>query len=303
MFFYSLNDYLKSTFGEKVYKLSLSIGTTCPNRDGKVGVGGCIFCSKMGSGDFAEASNLKVFDQIEAAKLCVKSKISSNKYIAYFQSFTSTYVPFEKLEKALIDAINHPDIVGISIATRPDCLPDNVVNLLDKLNIIKPIWVELGLQTIHKETTDYIRRGYDLSVFDKAVKTLKGININVIVHMIIGLPGETNEMIFETAKYIGLSGADGIKLQLLHILKDTDIEKDFINGKFTLPSLHEYAEIVAGCIKVLPKEMVIHRITGDGNKRELIAPLWSGDKKYVYQYLIDYFNKIDLIQGSNLQEH
>ena len=300
MFFYSLNDYLKSTFGEKVYKLSLSLGTTCPNRDGRVGVGGCIFCSKVGSGDFAEASNLKVSEQIEAAKLRVKSKISSNKYIAYFQSFTSTYVPLETLERALTEAINHPDIVAVSIATRPDCLLDEVISLLNKLNKIKPIWVELGLQTIHKETADYIRRGYDLSVFDKAVKTLKGINLNVIVHMIIGLPGETNEMIFETAKYIGDSGADGIKLQLLHILKGTDLEKDFFNNKFTLPSLHEYAEIVVGCIKVLPKEMVIHRITGDGNKRELIAPLWSGDKKYVYQYLMDYFNKIDLIQGSNI---
>ena len=301
MFFYSLNDYLKSTFGEKVYKLSLSLGTTCPNRDGRVGVGGCIFCSKMGSGDFAEASNLKVSEQIEAAKLRVKSKISSNKYIAYFQSFTSTYVPLETLERALTEAINHPDIVAVSIATRPDCLPDEVISLLNKLNKIKPIWVELGLQTIHKETADNIRRGYDLPVFDNAVKTLKSINVNVIVHMIIGLPGETNEMIFETAKYIGDSGADGIKLQLLHILKGTDLEKDFFNNKFTLPSLHEYAEIEVGCIKVLPKEMVIHRITGDGNKRELIAPLWSGDKKYVYQYLMDYFNKIDLIQGSNIQ--
>ena len=297
MHYYTLNEYLQNTFGCKVYKLSLSLGTTCPNRDGTVGVGGCIFCSERGSGDFAENVTLSITEQIEKAKQRVGSKIKSNKYIAYFQSFTSTYVSYNSLEKALNEAVGHPDIVAVSVATRPDCLTDEAIELMKELNKTKPVWVELGLQTIHKSTADYIRRGYGLSVFDDAVKRLKGADLKVIVHMIIGLPNETEEMIFETASYIGNSGADGVKLQLLHILENTDIAKDYLSKKFRLPSLEEYARTIAGCIKRLPPDTVIHRITGDGSKCELIAPLWSADKKLTYQYLLDYFREIELTQG------
>lgn len=297
MHYYTLNEYLQNTFGCKVYKLSLSLGTTCPNRDGTVGVGGCIFCSERGSGDFAENVTLSITEQIEKAKQRVGSKIKSNKYIAYFQSFTSTYVSYNSLEKALNEAVGHPDIVAVSVATRPDCLTDEAIELMKELNKTKPVWVELGLQTIHKSTADYIRRGYGLSVFDDAVKRLKGADLKVIVHMIIGLPNETEEMIFETASYIGNSGADGVKLQLLHILENTDIAKDYLSKKFRLPSLEEYARTIAGCIKRLPPDTVIHRITGDGSKCELIAPLWSADKKRTYQYLLDYFREIELTQG------
>lgn len=302
MYFYTLNEYLQKTFGSKVYKLSLSLGTICPNRDGTVGNRGCIFCSEKGSGDFAESSAVPVFEQIESAKRRVINKIKTNKYIAYFQSFTSTYVPFETLKKALNDAINHPDIVAISIATRPDCISQETLELIKTLNNTKPIWVELGLQTIHKETADYIRRGYELNVFDDAVKRLKSAKISVIVHMIIGLPDESNEMIYKTAEYIGKSGADGIKLQLLHVLKNTDLAIDYSDGRFNLPTLQEYSEIVAECIKRIPRKMVVHRITGDGKRRDLIAPLWSTDKKYVYQYMIDYFKNHNLEQGINFKK-
>ena len=280
-----LNEYLKKEYGCKVYKLALSAVNTCPNRDGTTGFGGCIFCGEEGSGSFASPINLSITEQIENAKTRIKGKTNAKKFIAYFQSFTNTYAPINYLEKVFFEAISHPEVVILSIATRPDCLPAEVLELLKKLNKIKPVWVELGLQTIHEETAKYIRRGYPLSVYDNAVKNLKETGVKVITHMIIGLPNETKDMITETAKYIGESGSDGIKLQLLHVLKDTDLENDYLNGRFQCLSLEEYTEILKQCLSVLPPEMVVHRITGDGDKRKLVAPLWSADKKRVLNFI------------------
>lgn len=296
----TINNYLKSKYNCKVYKLSLNGGMTCPNRDGTLGTKGCIFCSDTGAGDFAESLCSTVSEQIESAKKLVENKISNGKYIAYFQSFTNTYAPVSFLEKLFTEAISHKDVVILSIATRPDCLSNSVLDLLNRLNKIKPVWVELGLQTIHKSSADYIRRGYDLKVYDNAVKRLKSLGIYVITHMIIGLPNETDEDITETARYIGKSGSDGIKFHLLHVIKNTDLELDFIEKHFTLPSLEKYSEILAECIRQIPKTMHIHRLTGDGNKKTLIAPLWSADKKKVLNYVNKYFNDIGLIQGQNL---
>lgn len=295
----SLNEELREKFGEKVYKLALEGGFSCPNRDGTLGTKGCIFCLG-GSGDFAEKPCFSVTEQIEKAKARVESKNPSGKYIAYFQSFTNTYGPTERLRALFTEAINHPDICALSIGTRPDCLGDEVVELLSELNKIKPVWVELGLQTIHPKTAEYIRRGYPLSVFDSAVLRLKKAGIYVIVHMIIGLPGETPEMISQTAEYIGKSGADGIKLQLLHVLRGTDLAKDFEKGLFKTLELDEYITILEECIRRIPKEMTVHRLTGDGNKKYLIAPLWSGDKKRVLNAINLAFKNDKLEQGSAL---
>lgn len=275
----SLNSYLKERFGCKVYKLALDGGFTCPNRDGTLGTGGCIFCSG-GSGDFAVQCKDNVLEAIENAKAVVAGK-GAEKYIAYFQSFTGTYAPNEKLRTLYIPVLQHPDIVALSIGTRPDCLGDSVLSLLKELNQIKPVWIELGLQTIHPSTAEYIRRGYPLSVYDEAVKKLKALGIEVIVHMIIGLPGETTEMMVDTARYIATSGADGIKFQLLHVLKGTDLALDYEQGKFEVLSLEEYLDILGECLEVIPRNMIVHRLTGDGAKRELIAPLWSANKKQV----------------------
>ncbi len=293
-----LNNYLKSTFGTKVYKLALSCSSSCPNRDGKIGVGGCIFCSNKGSGNFAANILDPISIQIEKAKERVIDKAGENaKYIAYFQSFSSTYAPIDHLKTAFYEAINHNDIVAISIATRPDCLGDEVLNTLKELNKIKPVWVELGFQTSNENTARYIRRGYENSVYEQAVKRLKEIGITVITHMIIGLPNEDKNDIINTARYIADNGSEGIKFHLLHILKGTDLEKEYNSGNLILPTLEEYAEILAECIKNISPNMIIHRLTGDGDKKELIAPLWSADKKKVLNYINKYFKETDLIQG------
>ena len=276
----TLNSYLKEKFGCKVYKISLDCGFTCPNRDGTLGYGGCIFCSEGGSGDFAESRTLGVTEQIESGKEKVKNKIKSGKYIAYFQAFTNTYADVNTLEKIFSEAINHPDIVALSIATRPDCLEQKKVELLSRLNKIKPIFVELGLQTVNEKTAKYIRRGYTLDVYDDAVKRLHEQGINVVTHIIIGLPYETKEDMLSSVKYV-CKVTDGIKLQLLHILKGTDLAKDYFEHKFEILSLEEYTNIIAECVKIIPKNVVIHRLTGDGAKKDLIAPLWSADKKKV----------------------
>lgn len=285
MEYYSFNQYLKDTFGCKVYKISINAGFTCPNRDGTLGTRGCIFCSKGGSGDFAESSTLSVTEQIESGKQRVSKKIKSGKYIAYFQAFTNTYAPVEVLAEKYCEAINHPDIVGISIATRPDCLGEEVLTLLSEINKIKPVFVELGLQTIHEKTAEYIRRGYPLSVYDNAIKALKKAGINTVVHLIIGLPNESREEMLESVEYACKSGADGIKLQLLHILKGTDLADDYLSGKFETLSMEEYLSIIKDCVEIIPKNVVIHRLTGDGPKKDLIAPLWSADKKSVLNAL------------------
>lgn len=276
----TLNSYLKEKFGCKVYKISLDCGFTCPNRDGTLGYGGCIFCSEGGSGDFAESRTLGVTEQIELGKERVKNKIKNGKYIAYFQAFTNTYADVNTLEKIFSEAINHPDIVALSIATRPDCLEQEKVELLSRLNKIKPIFVELGLQTVNEKTAKYIRRGYTLDVYDDAVERLHEQGINVVTHIIIGLPYETKENMLSSVKYV-CKVTDGIKLQLLHILKGTDLAKDYFEHKFKVLSLEEYTDIIAECVKIIPVNVVIHRLTGDGAKKDLIAPLWSADKKKV----------------------
>lgn len=281
MEYLSFNKYLKDKFGQKVYKISLDGGFTCPNRDGKIDTRGCIFCSKGGSGDFAESREMSITSQIENGKKRVKKKVKDGKYIAYFQAFTNTYAPVEILRQKYEEAINHPDIVALSIATRPDCLGDKVLKLLDEMNKIKPVFVELGLQTIHPKSAKHIRRGYDLDVYDKAVKDLKKIGVNIVVHVILGLPNESGEDMLETVKYVCESGANGIKLQLLHVIDGTDLAKDYEKGLFKTLEFDEYVNLIVKCVKIIPKDIVIHRLTGDGAKKDLIAPLWSADKKRV----------------------
>jgi len=277
-----LNEHLRRTFGCKVYKIALNGGFTCPNRDGRIGTEGCIFCSKGGSGEFAAEASLSVAEQIEQGKRLVSAKEKDGKYIAYFQAYTGTYAPVDRLKSLYLEAIKHPDVVALSIATRPDCLPEEVLHLLSELNHIKPVWVELGLQTIHERTASYIRRGYDLNVYDNAVTRLRENGIEVITHMIIGLPGESIEDMLDTVRYICASGATGIKLQLLHILKGTDLEKEYNAGRVKVLSEDVYIDILKQCVKLIPKNVVIHRLTGDGDKRILVAPLWSGNKKHVW---------------------
>ena len=277
-----LNEYLRDRFGCKVYKIALNGGFTCPNRDGSLGTGGCIFCSAGGSGEFAEDAALSIAEQIDHGKMRVSGKIRNGKYIAYFQVYTGTYAPIERLRSLYTGAISHPDIVALSIATRPDCLPDEVLDLLEELCKIKPVWIELGLQTIHDHSIRYIRRGYENAVFDKAVSELHKRGIEVITHVIIGLPGETKDDILKTVRYACDKGTDGIKLQLLHVLKGTDLETDYNKGLVNILSEDEYIDILKSCAAVIPDDVVIHRLTGDGDKKLLVAPLWSGNKKHVY---------------------
>lgn len=295
--YYSLNTYLKHTYGEKLYKLSLNAGMTCPNRDGTLDTRGCIFCSAGGSGDFAEQPNLSITEQIESAKNRVRNKMKGNSYIAYFQAYTNTYAPVSYLRKVFMEAISHPDIKILSIATRPDCLSDEIIQLLQELSATKPVWVELGLQTIHETTAKYIRRGYPLSCFQDAVERLNAVGIEVVVHMILGLPGESKDDMLATADYISSLPIQGIKLQLLHILKGTDLAKDFFENKFEVLELSQYTDIIVSIVERLPKDMVIHRITGDGPKNLLIAPLWSGDKKRVLNTINQTFRLRNTWQG------
>lgn len=296
MYYYSLNEYLKNTFGEKVYKISLNGGMTCPNRDGTLGSKGCIFCSRGGSGEFAANAVLDIKSQIEQAKQRIKTKTDCRRFIAYFQPFTNTYASVDYLEEIFTQAIEGDEIVALSIATRPDCLGKDVLALLDRLNQIKPVWVELGLQTIHKQTADYIRRGYELDVYDTAVRNLHKIGINVITHIILGLPNESKEMMLDTVKYVG-ERTDGVKLQLLHILKETDLLDDYNADRFKALSLEEYIDILCDCIEVLPKNVVIHRITGDGDKKLLVAPMWSANKKNVLNTINKIFSQRNITQG------
>lgn len=300
MYYHTLNEELQKRFGVKVYKLALDGGFTCPNRDGTRGTRGCIFCSGSGSGEFAADSASTIPQQIEQAKQRIAAKYRTGKYIAYFQNFTNTYGSIERMEQLFGAAIRHPEVVALSVATRPDCLPDEVLALLQTLNTQKPVWVELGLQTIHPQSAAYIRRGYDLPVFDDAVKQLKQAGLETIVHQIIGLPGESDAQIIQTAQYIGQSGSDGIKLHLLHVLRGTDLALDYAAGKFETLTLEHYISLLERCLQVLPPEVVIHRLTGDGAKRDLIAPLWSADKKRVLNAIHTAFIRDNLVQGSAL---
>ena len=283
----TVNDYYKQKFGSKVYKLSLDGGFTCPNRDGTVGSGGCIFCSALGGGEFA-ARGKNITAQLENAKQRVESKIKSGKYIAYFQSFTGSYAPIEKLKKLYYEAIKPDYIVGLSIGTRPDCLPDEVIDLLKEINQIKPVSVELGLQTTNEKSVEYIRRGYKNAIYFDAAKRLRDAGIEVVTHIIIGLPNETADDAVKTTLDAVAAGTCGVKFHLLHVLKNTDLEREYLNGKFECLTLENYAEILKKCISILPPETVVHRITGDGAKRDLVAPLWSADKKRVLNYLNNY---------------
>ena len=283
----TLNEHYQQLFGCKVYKLSIDAGFSCPNRDGNLDTRGCIFCSGRGSGDFAQQGGT-VSEQLQKAKSRVQSKSRSGKYIAYFQAFTNTYAPAETLRRLYTEAIAMDEIVGLAIGTRPDCLDDDVVALLAQLNRIKPISVELGLQTIHPASAKYIRRGYPLDVYDDAVTRLKAAGLEVVTHIILGLPGETPEMAVQTTRHAVSAGTDGVKFHLLHVLRGTDLEADYLAGRFRCLELEEYAAWLKACLKVLPEHIVVHRITGDGAKRDLVAPLWSADKKRVLNFLNNY---------------
>ena len=280
-----LNEHYREKFGCKVYKLSLDGGFSCPNRDGTVGTGGCVFCSAAGGGDFAEGRCGSIEEQLQRAKGRVRSKNKDGKYMAYFQAFTGTYAPVEKLRQLYCAAIAPEDIVGLAIGTRPDCLSEEVIGLLAQINRIKPVSIELGLQTVHEETVRYIRRGYPTEVYLDAVRRLKEAGIEVVTHIIIGLPGETADMAVETTRRAVEAGTDGIKFHLLHVLQGTDLANDYAAGKFRALTMEEYGAILKQCIDILPEDMVVHRITGDGAKKDLIAPAWSGDKKRVLNYL------------------
>lgn len=297
MYYYSLNEYLQKTFGEKVYKISLNGGMTCPNRDGALGSRGCIFCSKGGSGEFAACGMLPVKEQIEQAKRRIAQKSDCRRFIAYFQPFTNTYAPVDYLRGIFEEAIKPDEIVALSIATRPDCLGEDVLRLLCELNNIKPVWVELGLQTVHGSSAEYIRRGYPLRTYDEAARRLREIGINVITHIILGLPNESREMMLQSVRYAG-ERSDGIKLQLLHVLKGTDLLNDYRRGSFETLSLDEYADLLCDCIEVLPPNVVIHRLTGDGDKKLLVAPMWSADKKRVLNTIQKALRDRNVTQGS-----
>ena len=279
--YYSFNSYLKQTFGEKVYKISLNGGFTCPNRDGTLGTRGCIFCSEGGSGDFAPDAVLPIGEQIEEGIRMIRQKTDASKYIAYFQAFTNTYAPYEKLHSLFYDAILRQEIVGLAVGTRPDCLPPDVLKLLDELNQIKPVFVELGLQTIHEKTAQFIRRGYPLSCFEQAVKALHDLGINVVVHLILGLPGETEEMMLQSVRYLNQLPVNGVKFSLLHVLKHTDLGALYEKHPFPVYELDDYVDFVIRCIEELREDIVIHRLTGDGPKDLLIAPRWTLNKRKV----------------------
>lgn len=280
----TLNEHYQQKFGCKVYKLSIDGGFSCPNRDGTVGYGGCIFCNETGSGDFAACGG-SITQQLQDAKKWVEQKNRSGKYIAYFQSFTNTYAPAEVLRKRYLEAIAPDEVVGLAVGTRPDCLGEDVMAVLKEVNAIKPVTVELGLQTIHEASARYIRRGYVNQVYFDAVKKLKEAGIETVTHIILGLPGETPEMAVQTTRAAIGAGTDGVKFHLLHVLKGTDLERDYRSGKVSCLSMEEYGDWLCACMKEVPAHITVHRITGDGAKRNLVAPLWSADKKRVLNYL------------------
>ncbi len=287
----TLNQHNKEKFGCKVYKLSIDGGFICPNRDGTKGVGGCIFCSSLGSGEFASPKTDSVFEQLEDAKLKVESKNKGGKYMAYFQSFSNTYAPINILENLYFDAIKPDYIVGLSIATRPDCVDENVVELLKKVNQMKPVTVELGLQTSKEKSGEFINRCYTNDDYVRAMKLLKSADIETVTHIILGLPFEDDEDMLATTKFAVDNKTDGVKFHLLHVLKNTRLCELYEKGEFETLSLERYAEILKRCISLLPKDTVVHRITGDGDKKTLVSPLWSADKKYVLNFLNKYLSE------------
>ena len=295
--YYSLNEYCKQTFGEKVYRLSLNGGMTCPNRDGKLGTGGCTFCSEGGSGDFAADYNVSISTQITDAKTRIQQKTDCHKFIAYFQAYTNTYAPVSHLRRIFSEALAEPEVVALSIGTRCDCLSDEVLDLLEELISHKPIWIELGLQTIHNETHAHLNTHTTIELFDDAVTRLHARNIPVIAHVILGLPCETKEMMLETVSHVASLSVSGIKLQLLHILKNTKLANEYETQPFPLFELEEYCDFVIDCLELLPEDMVVHRLTGDGPRKLLVAPLWSTDKKRVLNTITRRLKERDTWQG------
>ena len=298
--YYSLNRYLRETFGVKLYKLALNGGMTCPNRDGRLGSQGCIFCSRGGSGDFAASASLPISEQIEAAKRLIARKTPVDaRYIAYFQAYTNTYAPVSRLRALFTEALRHPDIAVLSIATRPDCLPPEILSLLAELNREKPVWVELGLQSIHPATQRYIGSGFTTADYDRAVQDLHAAGLAVITHVILGLPGETPDDLAATILHIGRLGTDGVKLQLLHVLRNTRLAEEYQRDRLSVLSLEEYIDLLILCLEMLPPRTVIHRITGDGPKSLLLAPLWSADKHRVLQAIQQALSQRQVRQGSH----
>ncbi len=296
----SLDYEMKTHFGEKVYRLALNGGMTCPNRDGTIGHGGCIFCSGEGSGEFAAKAFLSIPEQISLQKQIIRKKRPVHKFIAYFQAFTNTYAPVSYLEQIFTQAMEDPEVAILSVATRPDCLPPDVLALLARLNRQKPVWIELGLQTIHDKTAKLIRRGYPLTCFEEAVHHLRTSGIDVIVHTILGLPGETRDQILETISYLNDSGIQGIKLQLLHILKGTDLACYYEQTKFPVLSMQDYISLLIDCIERLSPDITVHRLTGDGPKDLLIEPQWSTQKRTVLNQIHAAFRTRDTWQGKLL---
>ena len=301
-YYFSLNEYYRKIYGQKAYKISLNGGMSCPNRDGTISNRGCIFCSAKGSGDFAGDYHLSITEQITEGIRLISDKYKGNCFIGYFQAFTNTYAPIERLKEIYTKAIMDDRLSGLSIATRPDCLSDEVILLLEKLNEIKPITIELGLQTTNEQTAEYINRGYPLSVYDDGCKRLLAANIPFVVHMIVGLPGENTNDYLKTASHIAKSGAAGIKIQLLHILKNTELANDYASGLFEAMTLEDYVKSVVDIIEILPADMVIHRITGDGPKDLLIAPLWSTNKKNVLNSINREFIQRNTYQGKEYHQ-
>ena len=292
-----LNAYLREKYNKKIYKIALSAATTCPNRDGKIGTGGCIFCSD-GSGEFSVQVSVNIDEEINTAIEKISSKVKEETgYIAYFQAYTGTYGDLIRLEGIYTEAAKNPYIEALSIGTRPDCLDDDVMDMLIRLNKIKPLMIELGLQTCKKESVDYIRRGYDNQVYEEAVSKLRSQGIEVVVHIILGLPYETKEDMLNTIRYINKTDVQGVKLQLLHILEGTDLAIDYEQGKFDVLSLEEYGDILCELLEELREDIVVHRLTGDGAKKLLIAPKWSGDKKRVLNYINTLLIDRNVIQG------
>ncbi|MBO7700717.1 MAG: TIGR01212 family radical SAM protein [Eubacteriaceae bacterium] len=302
MYYRSFNDEMRERFGAKVYKLSLDGGFSCPNRDGTLSYGGCIFC-RGGSGDFAQNAEGGLQAQIERAKAMVEKKNPSGLYMAYFQSYTNTYASPERLRELYLPVAGRDDIAALDIATRPDCLGEGVLDVLEELSGIKPLIVELGLQTVHETSAVYLRRGYPLRVYDEAVKALSERNIGTVAHMIIGIPGESTEMIVQTAEHIARSGADSIKFHMLHVLSGTDLAGEYEEGRVHLMGLEEYIDVLEECIRHIRGDMSVHRLTGDGNKKYLIAPMWSADKKKVLNRIMKRFRDDDLIQGEKYTQN
>lgn len=299
--YHSLDYHLKSTYGEKLYKIALDGGMTCPNRDGTLGTRGCIFCSEGGSGEFASPHRPSISEQLKEGRTLIEKKHSGQSYIAYFQAYTNTYAPASYLEELFTEAIQLPEVRILSIATRPDCLGPDVLELLGRLRQYKPVWVELGLQTIHEDSASFIRRGYDLSVFDEAVTNLRSLGIDVIVHTILGLPGETKDDMLETISYLNDMDIQGIKLQLLHILKGSDLAALYDTAPFHVLEMEEYIDILLDCITHLREDIVIHRLTGDGPKQLLTAPAWSAGKRFVLNTIQRRMKEQDLWQGKHFQ--